>query len=217
LAAFTDQGWNGFENEFAALYPTEGAAREQLKADLLREPVFQSQKRLMDWYETNRIRFAKAAPSYSTSYASDTTATAMLRADGIYHSVAGTSQRYLRFHPDGTVLMTSGFRVVNGRQGLPSVYRPGSPRSSVSASGLRPGEQVLIATQSRWDTGKFVIDGGHLSFSIGSKDGILDCDGNIRASYIDLHWKNRGTGDNGATAFSFVFVPLVDLFHVPIP
>jgi hypothetical protein len=38
--AFCDRGWEGFEEEFANLYPTVGPDREAIKALLLREPIF---------------------------------------------------------------------------------------------------------------------------------------------------------------------------------
>ena len=38
--AFCRRGWEGFEEEFANLYPTDGPDREEIKALLLREPIF---------------------------------------------------------------------------------------------------------------------------------------------------------------------------------
>jgi len=209
LEAFTDRGWEGFEKEFAALYPAEGPERDRLKGDLLREPVFQSEKRLLDWYEAARAQYVKVLPNETTS--SDAISTRAIRADGLYQT-AGMAQEYLRFFPDGRVLTLSG---PQARPAVPGGRAIWSPMNAQA----RPGSQVLIATQMREGqdnvySGKFAIEGARVRFSIASKQGFVDYEGDIRGDAIELHWSNRDDGRNGAMLFKFVFVPLVDLFRL---
>jgi TonB family protein len=206
LDAFTDRGWEGFEEEFAALYPAEGPERDRLKGDLLREPVFESEKRLLDWYEAARAQYVKALPNETAS--SGAISTRVIRADGLYQTAGLLARKYLRFFPDGRVLTLS----------VP-LARPAAPGGRAIWSPMHAGSQVLIASQMREGqdnvySGKFTIEGARVRFSIASKQGFVDYEGEIRGDAIELHWSNREDGGNRTMRFKFVFVPLVDLFRL---
>jgi hypothetical protein len=68
--------------------------------------------------------------------------------------------------------------------------------------------------QGNVGSGKFTMDGARMSFSIAYKEGILDYAGSVRGDAIELHWTSRADGGSGMALFSFVFVPLTDLFQL---